>query len=825
MLVYHRNPILFLAAMCCATLATQAGIEPPTQVGQRIDVDAALAGARIVGLADQIELIVPLPMNDEARAIGAVGRQVSYKGVCGPDGAPATPGLLLAHARRDLERMNNPSRGDVTVIYGVSPKFSITYDPTDVYLPLLFLPSFQTAASYVDSRLDDRIEIRINLSTADIPGNVIGSAGSATYLFDYETYRQGLRAADNRQPEESDFANALRAGTLPVIYDNSGTTSAEPLVVANATQIRAIFGDNVIGQDTAISITLDNTANWDYSVYFDDLVDPGKLSLVDAAVHEITHGLGFRSEIRSGGNNPDNRVAGLDIARFRFLAAGIPGGVPLFTSEFTVFPRWGDNFTVLDPSIYSRPSAVFPGIVAYVALEGGRFNLQPSHLEFRENFNDKIGLMDPVLALAETYGPNYWGFGEDDPLNDMGWKIIRPVDTLGDCDGNGFADILDILGFGRRDADGDFRLDDCELFYDNVSIAGTYPSRITETIYDANGATSLSQFDPNVNPVLNRRLVTSLDVDYTSNEDDTVRVFSGFIFAPAPDEYSFRVGHKNAVKLEIAAETFLLFGERNLNGLTNPSLPVFIQLEQGWHAFKMTALISEPGPFRLTRESRSIGGWGPVFSEEFAGTFFVDCDGNGNDDQFEPRGDINAAAYVGVAGTASDLLEFGTCNSPAGFQFDTEIAIWDADGDLVAQNDDAPGCNTTGLSRLSLTLPAGEYFIGIAGYNALFSDGFGVDFPADVCLAGGSFVLRVGSQTVTSEVDPGKVKFVRFSIGPDSCPADLAAPFGTLNFFDISAFIGLFNAGDLEADFAAPFGSLNFFDVAEYIAQFNAGCP
>jgi len=57
------------------------------------------------------------------------------------------------------------------------------------------------------------------------------------------------------------------------------------------------------------------------------------------------------------------------------------------------------------------------------------------------------------------------------------------------------------------------------------------------------------------------------------------------------------------------------------------------------------------------------------------------------------------------------------------------------------------------------------------------------------------------------------------------CPADLAAPFGALNFFDIAAFIGLFNAGDLTADFAAPFGSLNFFDVVEYITQFNAGCP
>jgi len=57
------------------------------------------------------------------------------------------------------------------------------------------------------------------------------------------------------------------------------------------------------------------------------------------------------------------------------------------------------------------------------------------------------------------------------------------------------------------------------------------------------------------------------------------------------------------------------------------------------------------------------------------------------------------------------------------------------------------------------------------------------------------------------------------------CAADLAAPFGALNFFDISAFIGAFNAGDASADYAAPFGALNFFDVAEYIALFNAGCP
>lgn len=57
------------------------------------------------------------------------------------------------------------------------------------------------------------------------------------------------------------------------------------------------------------------------------------------------------------------------------------------------------------------------------------------------------------------------------------------------------------------------------------------------------------------------------------------------------------------------------------------------------------------------------------------------------------------------------------------------------------------------------------------------------------------------------------------------CPADLAAPFGVLNFFDVAAYIGLYNAGDPAADFAGPFGSLNFFDVAAFIAAYNAGCP
>ncbi|MEM9372919.1 MAG: GC-type dockerin domain-anchored protein [Planctomycetota bacterium] len=57
------------------------------------------------------------------------------------------------------------------------------------------------------------------------------------------------------------------------------------------------------------------------------------------------------------------------------------------------------------------------------------------------------------------------------------------------------------------------------------------------------------------------------------------------------------------------------------------------------------------------------------------------------------------------------------------------------------------------------------------------------------------------------------------------CVADFAEPLGVLNFFDVSAFIGAYNAMDPAADLAEPFGAFNFFDVAAYIAAYNAGCP
>jgi choice-of-anchor B domain-containing protein len=54
--------------------------------------------------------------------------------------------------------------------------------------------------------------------------------------------------------------------------------------------------------------------------------------------------------------------------------------------------------------------------------------------------------------------------------------------------------------------------------------------------------------------------------------------------------------------------------------------------------------------------------------------------------------------------------------------------------------------------------------------------------------------------------------------------ADLAEPFGTLNFFDVSAFLSAFNSASPDADLNGD-GSFDFFDVSSFLSTYNTGCP
>ena len=73
---------------------------------------------------------------------------------------------------------------------------------------------------------------------------------------------------------------------------------------------------------------------------------------------------------------------------------------------------------------------------------------------------------------------------------------------------------------------------------------------------------------------------------------------------------------------------------------------------------------------------------------------------------------------------------------------------------------------------------------------------------------------------ITGHLDmTGRIEIV----GAPACTPDLNGD-GALNFFDISAFLNAFNAGDLAADFNGD-EMFNFFDISAFLNAFNAGCP
>lgn len=80
-----------------------------------------------------------------------------------------------------------------------------------------------------------------------------------------------------------------------------------------------------------------------------------------------------------------------------------------------------------------------------------------------------------------------------------------------------------------------------------------------------------------------------------------------------------------------------------------------------------------------------------------------------------------------------------------------------------------------------------------------------------------------GAEPTVIEGTVGSMADQLLHVGPCSV-VDLDGTPG-LDFFDLLAYLNLFESGDMRADLAAPFGTLDFFDVLEAINLIEAGCP
>ncbi len=182
-----------------------------------------------------------------------------------------------------------------------------------------------------------------------------------------------------------------------------------------------------------------------------------------------------------------------------------------------------------------------------------------------------------------------------------------------------------------------------------------------------------------------------------------------------------------------------------------------------------------------------------------------------------------------------------TLNGLGGFaQFDADLYLFDGNGLALLANlaTEEPG-------RDPLILPMatdgteqvvpykGRFLLAIVGrpsaprsqqgdspmYN--FADPFEVSGPDG---NGGAFPIDAWNGF--GETGQYLIALTGATLIPYGCnPADMAPPFGVLDFSDVVQFLNYFSQGDLiGADLAAPFGNLNFADIIIFLKAFAGGC-
>lgn len=187
------------------------------------------------------------------------------------------------------------------------------------------------------------------------------------------------------------------------------------------------------------------------------------------------------------------------------------------------------------------------------------------------------------------------------------------------------------------------------------------------------------------------------------------------------------------------------------------------------------------------------------------------------------QGEVNALIS---AGSADQFLSLGSVPNTPGFATRT----------LTAQ------AQFPLLSIVTMIAPSPDWFIGVHDVDLrpngvwvreLLIDLHPYDAGTDAGVSYGSansdITPHIPIEIMTSTFPfegTGRIGTLRITLLSDAaCSlADLALPYETLDFFDVSAFISAYTSQDQAADLNND-GDLNFFDVSAFLDAFNSGCP
>ena len=174
-------------------------------------------------------------------------------------------------------------------------------------------------------------------------------------------------------------------------------------------------------------------------------------------------------------------------------------------------------------------------------------------------------------------------------------------------------------------------------------------------------------------------------------------------------------------------------------------------------------------------------------------------------------GNDSGSAYIFDVTTGQELLKLTASDASGTSYFGYSVAIDHQHAVIGAPLGGAttPGgtCYVYDLStgkEQAMLIPSDEAITGWFGYSAAVDDG-----------------LTVVGAYLEDELATNAGAAYLFDIV--LCPADITGD-GNLDFFDVSAFLSAFAAGDPIADFTGD-GAFDFFDVSAFLAAFSAGCP
>jgi hypothetical protein len=182
---------------------------------------------------------------------------------------------------------------------------------------------------------------------------------------------------------------------------------------------------------------------------------------------------------------------------------------------------------------------------------------------------------------------------------------------------------------------------------------------------------------------------------------------------------------------------------------------------------------------------------------------------NGDDD----NGENSGSAYIFDTTTGQQIAKLLPSDGASGDEFGISVAISGSTVVVGAYGGDN-NSDDSGSAYLFDTTT------GQQAAKLLPTDGAGSDlFGISVAINGTTTLVGAFRDDDNGE-DSGSAYFFT---APSPCAADLTDD-GTLDFFDVSAFLTGYQNQDPIADFNAD-GSFNFFDVAAFLAAFSAGCP